>query len=55
VLAHRRGWLDRFDARTGWLWLTGGLLGVALLFTVGVDAPCFGPGGLNGPAALWAA
>ncbi|WP_151485284.1 acyltransferase family protein [Streptomyces albicerus] len=55
VLAQRRGWLDRFDARTGWLWLTGGLLGVALLFAVGADAPCFGPGGLNGPSALWAA
>jgi peptidoglycan/LPS O-acetylase OafA/YrhL len=55
LTAHRRGWLDRFDARTGWLWLTGGLLGVVLLFAVGADVPCFGTGGLNGPAALWAA
>jgi glucan biosynthesis protein C len=54
ILAHRHRWLERFDARTGWLWLTGGLLGVALLFAVGADAPCFGPGGLDGPSALWA-
>ncbi|WP_327666046.1 MULTISPECIES: acyltransferase family protein [unclassified Streptomyces] len=53
ILAHRHDWLNRFDARTGWLWLTGGLLGVALLFAVGQDAPAFGPGGLNGPSALW--
>ncbi|WP_406129535.1 acyltransferase [Streptomyces sp. NBC_00989] len=55
VVAHRQGWLERFDARTGWVWLTGGLLGVAALFAAGADAPCFGPGGLNAPAALWAA
>ncbi|MFJ2610051.1 acyltransferase [Streptomyces sp. NPDC087425] len=55
VLAHRHGWLERFDARTGWVWLTGGLLGVAALFAAGADAPSFGPGGLNAPAALWAA
>ncbi|WP_078884650.1 acyltransferase family protein [Streptomyces sp. CCM_MD2014] len=53
VLAHRHGRLHRFDARTGWLWLTAGLLGVALLFAVGADAPAFGPGGLNGASALW--
>ncbi|MGW0762923.1 acyltransferase family protein [Streptomyces sp. NPDC002814] len=55
VLAHRHGWLDRFDARTGWVWLTGGLVGAALLFAIGTDAPCFEPGGPNAPAALWAA
>jgi glucan biosynthesis protein C len=55
VPAHRHGWLARFDVRTGWVWLTGGLLGVAALFAVGSDAPCFGPGGLNAPAALWTA
>ncbi|WP_328770072.1 acyltransferase family protein [Streptomyces sp. NBC_00286] len=54
VLAHRHGWLERFDARTGWVWLTGGLAGVALLFALGADAPCFGPGGLDAPSALWA-
>ncbi|MFE3856765.1 acyltransferase [Streptomyces griseorubiginosus] len=55
VFAHRRGWLERFDARTGWVWLSGGLAGVALLFAVGSDADCFGPGGFDGPSALWAA
>ncbi|WP_405616792.1 hypothetical protein [Streptomyces sp. NBC_00076] len=55
VLAHRHGWLDRLDARTGWLWLTGGLLAMALLFAVGADADCFGPGALNAPTALWSA
>ena len=37
------------------MWLTGGLLGVALLFAVDADAGCFGPGGFDGPSALWAA
>ncbi|MGA5452092.1 acyltransferase family protein [Streptomyces umbrinus] len=55
LLAHRHGWLDRFDARTGWTWLAGGLAGVALLFALGADASCFGPGGLDAPSALWAA
>ncbi|MFF2326751.1 MULTISPECIES: acyltransferase [unclassified Streptomyces] len=55
VLAHRYDWLDRFDARTGWVWLSGGLAGAALLFAIGADADCFGPGGFTGPAALWAA
>lgn len=55
VLAHRHDWLSRFDARTGWLWLTGGLLAVAVLAAVGTDAPAFGAGGANGPSALWAA
>ncbi|MEV8546534.1 acyltransferase [Streptomyces sp. NPDC051572] len=55
VLAHRHDWLERFDARTGWVWLTGGLVGTAVLFGVGADAACFGRGGLNAPAALWAA
>ncbi|WP_329054032.1 acyltransferase [Streptomyces violaceus] len=55
VLAHRHDWLERFDARTGWIWLSGGLAGVALLFAIGAEAGCFGPGGFNGPAALWAA
>ncbi|MEV6507788.1 acyltransferase [Streptomyces sp. NPDC051642] len=27
---------------------------MAVLFGVGADAPCFGSGGLNAPAALWA-
>lgn len=53
ILAHRYDWLERFDARTGWVWLSGGLAGVALLFAVGTDADCFGPGGLNGPSAWW--
>ncbi|MCI3240609.1 MULTISPECIES: acyltransferase family protein [Streptomyces] len=55
ILAHRHDWLQRFDARTGWTWLSGGLAGVALLFAIGADADCFGSGGFNGPAALWAA
>ncbi|MFL5996960.1 MAG: acyltransferase family protein [Streptomyces sp.] len=55
VLARRNHWLERFDARTGWVWLAGGLAGVALLFAVGADAACFGSGGFNGPSALWAA
>lgn len=55
VLAYRHDWLDRFDARTGWVWLVGGLAGVALLFAIGADAGCFGPGGFDGPSALWAA
>ncbi|MEV7090448.1 acyltransferase [Streptomyces sp. NPDC093085] len=55
VLAHRYDWLSRFDARTGWMWLSGGLLGVAVLSAVGADAASFGPGGLDGPSALWAA
>ncbi|MFJ2771270.1 acyltransferase family protein [Streptomyces sp. NPDC087300] len=54
VVVHRHGWLRRFDARTGWIWLTAGLLGVALLFAVGADAPAFGPGGFNAASALWA-
>lgn len=54
VLAHSRGWLQRFDAPTGWLWLTGSLAGVALLFAVDSDASFFGSGGLNAPSALWA-
>ncbi|MGP4090007.1 acyltransferase family protein [Streptomyces sp. KR55] len=55
VLAHGHDWLERFDARTGWVWLTGGLAGVALLFAIGVNADCFGPGGFDWPSALWAA
>ncbi|MBR8641378.1 acyltransferase [Streptomyces tuirus] len=55
VLAHRHGWLHRFDARVGWLWLTGSLAGMALLFAIGSNASCFGPGGFNAPSALWAA
>jgi hypothetical protein len=55
VLAHRHDWLERFDARTGWVWLSGGLAGAALLFAVGADADCFGAGGFDGPSALWAA
>ncbi|MFI6438411.1 acyltransferase [Streptomyces sp. NPDC050759] len=55
VLAHRHDWLRRFDARVGWVWLSGGLAGVALLFAVGSDAGCFGSGGFDGPSALWAA
>ncbi|MEU6379340.1 acyltransferase [Streptomyces sp. NPDC046909] len=55
VLAFRHGWLERFDARTGWVWLTGGLACVALLFVIGADADCFGPGGFDGSSALWAA
>lgn len=55
VLAHRSSWLDRFDARTGWVWLGGGAAGVAVLFVIGADAGCFGPGGFNAPALTWAA
>lgn len=55
LLAFRHDWLDRFDARVGWAWLAGGVAGAALLFALGADAGCFGPGGANGPAALWAA
>ncbi|GLY86835.1 acyltransferase family protein [Actinoallomurus iriomotensis] len=54
VLAGRYGWLERFPARTGWVWLAGGLGGAAVLFAVGSDAPCFGAGGATWPAALWA-
>ncbi|MEU9456706.1 acyltransferase [Streptomyces sp. NPDC048277] len=53
VLTRSHGRLHRFDSRTGWIWLSGGLAGVALLFVVGADAPCFGPGGFNAPSALW--
>lgn len=55
VLAYRYDWLEGFDARVGWVWLGGGLAGVAVLFVAGADASCFGPGGLNGPALAWAA
>ncbi|WJV45644.1 acyltransferase family protein [Streptomyces flavofungini] len=55
VLASRRDWLERFDARVGWVWLAGGAAGAAALFAVGADADCFGPGGLDTPSALWAA
>ncbi|CAL9528793.1 acyltransferase family protein [Streptomyces sp. enrichment culture] len=55
LLACRHDWLDRFDARVGRTWLAGGAAGVAVLFAVGADAGGFGPGGANGPAALWAA
>ncbi|WP_329247039.1 acyltransferase family protein [Actinoallomurus sp. NBC_01490] len=54
VLAGRHGWLEHFPARTGWIWLAGGLGGSGLLFAVGSDAPCFGPGGATWPSALWA-
>ncbi|RKN39028.1 acyltransferase family protein [Streptomyces hoynatensis] len=54
LLAGRQDWLRRLDARTGLLWLAGGLAGTALLFAVGAHAPCFGPGGANAPSALWA-
>ncbi|MGW2749142.1 hypothetical protein [Streptomyces sp. NPDC001450] len=36
------------------MWLTGGLLGVAALFAIGADAPCFAAGGFNAASALWA-
>jgi glucans biosynthesis protein C len=55
VLAYRYDWLEAFDARVGWVWLGGGLAGVAVLFVIGADAGCFGPGGFNGPALAWAA
>ncbi|MFB9839762.1 acyltransferase family protein [Actinoallomurus acaciae] len=54
VLAGRQGRLERLPARTGWIWLAGGLVGAALLFAVGSEAPCFGAGGATWPAALWA-
>ncbi|MGW3569406.1 acyltransferase family protein [Streptomyces sp. NPDC000941] len=53
VVAHRYGWLERFPARTGWLWLAGGLGGAALLFAVGPGAGCFAPGGSGWRSALW--
>lgn len=55
VLAHRHNWLERFDARTGWMWLGGALAAVAVLFVIGADADCFGPGGFTAPALAWAA
>ena len=55
VLACRYDWLEECDARVGWVWLGGGLAGVTVLFVVGADAGCFGPGGFNGPALAWAA
>ncbi|MGW1185701.1 acyltransferase family protein [Streptomyces drozdowiczii] len=55
VLAYRYDWLEEFDARVGWVWLGGGLGGVTVLFVIGADADCFGPGGFNGPAPVWAA
>ncbi|GAA1708584.1 acyltransferase [Streptomyces yatensis] len=55
VLAHRYDWLERFNACVGWTWLGSGLAGVAVLFLIGADADCFGPGGFNGPALAWAA
>ncbi|MFF2728941.1 acyltransferase family protein [Streptomyces sp. NPDC058008] len=55
VLAYRYDWLERFDARTGWWWLCGGVAGVLVLFVTGTDAGHFGPGGADGPSALWAA
>ncbi|NJQ01255.1 acyltransferase family protein [Streptomyces zingiberis] len=55
VLAHRYDWPDRFEARVGWVWLGGGLAGVALLFGIGADSALFGPGGSGGPALAWAA
>ncbi|MGY0059818.1 acyltransferase family protein [Streptomyces sp. LZ34] len=53
VVAHRYGWLERFPARTGRIWLAGGLAGAALLFAVGPDADCFAPGGSGWRSALW--
>lgn len=53
VLARRRDWLHRIPARTGWIWLQTGAAGTVLLFAVGADAPCFGPGGFNAPSLLW--
>ncbi|MEV4996958.1 acyltransferase family protein [Streptomyces niveus] len=55
VLAYRYNWLERFDARTGWLWLGGAVAGVAVLFVIGADSDRFGPGGFNAPALAWAA
>ncbi|WP_203601789.1 acyltransferase family protein [Streptomyces sp. SID9727] len=52
--AHHYGWLDRFDARTGWLWLVGSLAGVALLFAAGPESALFGSGGLDASSAVWA-
>ncbi|WP_328904382.1 acyltransferase family protein [Streptomyces sp. NBC_00441] len=54
MLAYRGEWLERFDARTGWVWLAGGLLGVVALFVVGADAACLAPGGSRVQAVLWA-
>ncbi|MFE6764536.1 acyltransferase family protein [Streptomyces sp. NPDC057689] len=55
VLAYRYDWLEEFDARVGCVWLSGGLAGVTVLFVIGADADCFGPGGFSGPALVWAA
>lgn len=55
VLAHRHDWLRSFDARVGWLWLTGSLAAVALLFAVGSNARVFGTGGPDAASAVWAA
>ncbi|MBL1115139.1 acyltransferase [Streptomyces sp. 110] len=55
VLAHRHHWLERFDARIGWVWLGVGLAAVASLFAMGADSDWFAPGGFNGPALAWAA
>lgn len=55
VLAYRNNWLERFDARTGWVWLGGAVAGVAVLFVIGSDSDRFGPGGFDAPALVWAA
>ncbi|MBP8534568.1 acyltransferase family protein [Streptomyces sp. MK37H] len=54
VLAHRFGWLERFPARSGWIWLVGGLVGAVVLFVVGPHAACFATGGASWQSALWA-
>ncbi|MFD8869427.1 acyltransferase [Streptomyces sp. NPDC059590] len=53
AVAHRYGWPARFPARTGLIWLAGGVGGAALLFAVGPDADWFAPGGAGWRSALW--
>ncbi|MEV8115856.1 acyltransferase family protein [Streptomyces xiamenensis] len=55
ILAHRHGWLTAIPARTGYVWLAGGVAGSLLLFAAGgTGAFWYGTGGLTVQAALWA-
>ncbi|QKV67623.1 acyltransferase family protein [Streptomyces harbinensis] len=55
ILAHRHGWLTAIPARTGYLWLAGGVAGAVVLCAAGgTGAFWYATGGATVPAALWA-